>query len=215
MFGNGFDIQRILLMVVPVLLALTVHEYAHGLAAYRLGDNTAKNEGRLTLNPLAHLDPIGTLMLFFSGLFGWAKPVPFNPANFRNPVRDTTLVALAGPVSNFLLAIVLTAVFKAAAHLGLFDALFSALGAGLADNVLHMFYLAILVNISLGFFNLLPFPPLDGFKVLAYFLPPRWVEFTYRHSLVFFIAFVALVATGVLQKAVGPLIYTLFGFLAR
>lgn len=111
MFGD-FDIRGTMMLVVPVLLALTVHEYAHALAAYRLGDDTAKNEGRLTLNPLVHLDPLGTIMLFFSQLFGWAKPVPFNPGNFKNPVRDTTLVALAGPVSNFITAIVVVILYR-------------------------------------------------------------------------------------------------------
>lgn len=208
MFEN-FDIQRVLLMVVPVLLGLTVHEYAHGLAAWRLGDDTAQREGRLTLNPLAHLDPLGTIMLFFSGLFGWAKPVPFNPANFRNPVRDTTLVALAGPVSNFILAIAVALIFQAALSFNLFRVLPSSV----AGNLATIIYLTVLVNISLGVFNLLPLPPLDGFKVLAYFLPPQWVAVAYRNSLVFFILFLVLVATGVLRQVLGPVVGTLFSLI--
>ncbi len=209
MLGN-FDIQRVLLMVVPVLLGLTIHEYAHGLAAWRLGDDTARREGRLTLNPLAHLDPLGTVMLFFSGLFGWAKPVPFNPANFRNPVRDTTLVALAGPASNFITALVAALIFHAAVSFNLFR----LVPAGVAGNLATIIYLTVLVNISLGVFNLLPFPPLDGFKVLAYFLPPQWVAAAYRNSLAFFILFLVLVVTGMLRHVLGPVVGTLFSLIS-
>jgi Zn-dependent protease len=203
MFEN-FAIQRLLLMVVPVLLGLTVHECAHGLTAWRLGDDTARREGRLTLNPLAHLDPLGTLMLFLSSLsgigFGWAKPVPFDPRNFRNPVRDITLVALAGPLANFLTALAAVSLLQAAAAFNLLP----MLPQSVLENLLNIVYLTVLVNLSLGVFNLLPCPPLDGFKVLAYFLPPSWAALAYRNSPVFFILFIALLATGVLQHILGP-----------
>ncbi len=202
-----FDIYRILLMIIPVLMALTVHEYAHALAAFRLGDPTAEREGRLTLNPLAHLDPIGTIMLFFSQLIGWAKPVPFNPANLRNPVRDATLVALAGPLSNFALAVFLSIAFKILSLAGLF----SLPSIGL--NLLIIFKLAILINISLGFFNLLPFPPLDGFKVLSYFLPYQWVAFAYKNNMLLTILFVALVISGILPALIRPLVFFVFDVL--
>lgn len=201
------DIYQIMLMVIPVLTALTVHEYAHALTAYRLGDNTAKFAGRLTLNPLAHLDPVGTLMLFFSQVVGWAKPVPFNPANLRNPARDTTLVALAGPLSNFMLAIALSILFKLFGMLGIFT--MAAIGRELAI----IFQLAIFVNISLGFFNLIPLPPLDGFKVLSYFLPFPWVVFAYRNQMAFTILFVLLVVVGVLPAIIRPLVLVVFGLL--
>ena len=203
-----FDIYSLVLMIIPVLMGLTVHEYAHALAAYHLGDNTAKLEGRLTLNPLAHLDPIGTLMLFFSRMIGWAKPVPFNPANFRNPVRDTTLVALAGPVSNFILAASLSLVFKICGLAGLFSL------ASIGRELAFIFQLTIFINISLGFFNLIPLPPLDGFKVLSYFLPFQWVLFAHKNQMLFTIIFVALVLTGLLPSIIRPLTLAVFSALS-
>ena len=210
MFEN-FDIRNLLLMAVPVLLALTVHEYAHALAAHKLGDNTAKNEGRLTLNPLAHLDPIGTLMLFFSQLFGWAKPVPFNPANFRNPVRDSTLVALAGPVSNLITAVFVAVIFKIFILLDLFR----LMPQSSVQDLIDIFSIAILINVAIGVFNMLPMPPLDGFKVLSYFLPHRWVVASYQYSTVFFIIFIVLIALGVLQTIIGPVIYFIQSIIFR
>lgn len=203
-----FDIRTLLLMIIPVLLALTVHEFAHGLAAWKLGDDTAKRAGRLTLNPISHMDPIGTLMLFLFK-FGWAKPVPFDPRNFKNPVRDTTLVALAGPVSNFISAFILTIIFKLLVKFGFFG-LFSPY---LAANISQIFVLTIIVNVSLGLFNLIPIPPLDGFKVLAYFLPSRWIMTIQQNSFIIMIAFVALLATGFLGKVLWPAVNTILGLL--
>ena len=207
---DDFNIRSILMMIVPVLLGLTIHEYAHALAAHRLGDDTAKNAGRLTLNPIAHLDPLGTIMLFFSKLFGWAKPVPFNPANFRNPVRDSTLVALAGPVSNFLTAIVLTIIFKILVQVNFF----SLIPFTVTQDLVSIFYLGILVNISLGVFNLMPIPPLDGFTVLAYFLPHQWVITAHRNTMVFLMIFIALMFFRIPQQVISPIVYGLFQMLA-
>ena len=203
-----FDIRTLLLMIIPVLLALTVHEYAHGLAAWKLGDDTAKSQGRLTLNPISHLDPIGTVMLFLFR-FGWAKPVPFDPRNFKNPVRDTTLVALAGPMSNFFTAFVLTLIFKVLLSIGFFG-MFSP---GMAGNISQIIKMAIMVNVSLGLFNLIPIPPLDGFKVLAYFLPPRWVMLIQQNSFMIMMAFVVLLATGFLGRILWPAVSAILGFL--
>lgn len=196
---NNFNIYNILLMIVPVLLALTVHEYAHGLAAWKLGDDTAKREGRLTLNPISHMDPVGTLMLFLFK-FGWAKPVPFDPRNFKNPARDTTLVALAGPVSKFLTAAALTIILRILLEINFFQ-LFSQ---NMAKNIFMIFQYGVLINISLGLFNLIPIPPLDGFKVLAYFLPPQIVAQIYRNHLIIMFAFLLLLATGFLGKVLWP-----------
>lgn len=204
-----FDVRSILLMIFPVLLALTVHEYAHALAARRLGDYTATDQGRLTLNPIAHLDPLGTLMLFFSGLVGWAKPVPINPANFKNPMRDMTLVALAGPISNFLTAVVLAFFINITFFLGLWGLLPGSVG----QDLIYIFHLAIFINIALGIFNLLPFPPLDGFKVISYFLPLKWVFFAERYQLVFLGLFLVLVLTGQIQKFIYPVIVSLFNLI--
>lgn len=208
MFAN-FDIREIMLLVIPALLGLSIHEYAHALAAHRLGDDTAKDAGRLTLNPLAHLDLLGTLVLFFSQLFGWAKPVPFRPGNFKNPVRDTTLVALAGPVSNFITALAATLLFKIFILFGIFD----LLGPSASEDLGTILYLTVMINVSLGLFNLLPFPPLDGFKVLSYFLPADWVAFAYRNVLILGLIFVVLMITGVLSSIVGPIFKVLADFL--
>jgi len=147
------------LVRIPVLLfAITIHEYAHGKAAYSLGDPTAKNAGRLSYNPLAHIDPLGAICLFLFN-FGWAKPVPVNPAYFRNRRQGTILMALSGPLSN------LSAAFVA----GLFVRYF-LLPWQIYREVLT--YL-LLMNIGLGLFNLIPIPPLDGSHILENLLPPR------------------------------------------
>src|SRR3990172_5453605 len=155
-------LQKILLTAPPILLALTIHECAHAWVAYRLGDPTAKMLGRVSLNPLRHLDPIGTVMLFFSGLFGWAKPVPVNPRNFRNIGRDVMWVSLAGPLSNLALAAVFAVIYK----------LFLIAGPSFVHTMPALFRplfimveFSILINISLAVFNMVPVPPLDGSKV--------------------------------------------------
>ncbi len=154
--------QQLLLLAPPILIALTVHEFAHAYTAHRLGDPTARMLGRLTLNPLKHLDPLGTIMLFIAQ-FGWAKPVPVDPHYFRSPKRDMLLVALAGPVSNLLLA------FLAGLLLRLGRAEIVPLAYGSIFYV--MTYMSLIINLSLAFFNLLPIPPLDGSKILRSLLP--------------------------------------------
>ena len=150
-----------------LLLALTVHETAHGYVANKLGDPTAKDMGRLTLNPLKHLDPIGALMMLFFG-FGWARPVPINPRNFRHPKTGMALSALAGPVSNILLAFLGVLVYEV---LYLTPIVYSDSGVVYA---LFMFLtIFIYLNVSLAIFNLIPVPPLDGSRILLTFLPPK------------------------------------------
>ena len=155
--------QKLLSLLVSVpglLLCLSLHEAAHGYTAYRLGDPTAKNAGRLTLDPLKHLDPVGTICLLFFHV-GWAKPVPVNTRYFKNPRRDTALVSLAGPVSNFLLAAVLLFVRQFL----IFSSVMPVYVLGL------MVHYAAIMSIGLGVFNLIPVPPLDGSKILFSFLP--------------------------------------------
>ena len=160
---QSFLMQELLSLLVSVpglLLCLSLHEAAHGYTAYRLGDPTAKNAGRLTLDPLKHLDPVGTICLLFFHV-GWAKPVPVNTWYFKNPRRDTALVSLAGPVSNFLLAAVL-----------LFIRQFLIFSSVMPVYVLGlMVHYAAIMIIGLGVFNLIPVPPLDGSKILFSFLP--------------------------------------------
>ena len=165
-----------LIILAPVILfSLTIHEYAHALVAHRLGDDTAKNQGRLSLNPLVHLDLLGTLLLFIVH-FGWAKPVPVDPRNFKNPKKDMLLVALAGPVSNILTAIVAAVVLKA-----LFENFASAgipPGSGV-DVVARMLVWFIYIGIVLAVFNMIPVPPLDGSRVLYGLLPD---SLAYRYA---------------------------------
>lgn len=152
-----------LIVLVAVLTAMTIHEFAHGFTAYKLGDNTARFDGRLSLNPLDHLDPFGFLMLALFG-FGWAKPVPVMTRNFKKPKRDFALTSLAGPLSNFVLAFLtsfLTVLFG-----------FLSFGGSPAMAALYsVFYYMTLFNIGLGLFNLIPLPPLDGSNVLMCILP--------------------------------------------
>ena len=140
--------------LVALLIAITIHEFSHAWVAYLYGDATAKSQGRLTLNPLAHLDPLGTIFLFIAG-FGWGKPVQVNPQNFANPKLDNLTVSLAGPISNLFLAIVLGLVYRFVNLPTLFE---------------QFFVLTIFFNLVLMIFNLLPIPPLDGSKILALFL---------------------------------------------
>jgi len=166
-------VMRLLVVFVPMLLSLTVHEYAHAWSAGKLGDDTARVQGRLSLNPLAHVDLFGTvllpLLLIFSGtsfFLGWAKPVPVNPTNFTRRLRMTTgmmLTAAAGPASNLALAVFSVAVMKA----------LLVAGVG-SEGVFVLLYYLLSINLGLALFNLIPFPPLDGSRVLVGLLPARF-----------------------------------------
>ncbi|KRC23560.1 site-2 protease family protein [Acidovorax sp. Root217] len=204
-------IQAILIHALPVLFAITVHEAAHGYVARYYGDNTAYMMGRVTLNPLKHIDPIGTilmplLLLFsFSGAFllGYAKPVPVNFNNLRNPKRDMIWVALAGPASNFIQAILWTVIF---------------IGLKKAD-VQEIFFLAVAqagikVNLVLCAFNLFPIPPLDGGRILVGLLPWKQAHLVSRVEPFGFFIVLGLVLTGVLSTVwMEPLMLAGYGFL--
>lgn len=159
----------ILLSIPPILLALSFHEYAHAWMANRKGDPTAKMLGRLTMNPLAHLDPMGTLMIVILH-FGWAKPVPVNPLNLKDPKKDMLWIALAGPASNVILA----------AGLGLLIRVMNGFGLRIDGSFLglfqYMLYFAVMINLVLAIFNMLPIPPLDGSKILFGVLPTEYEE---------------------------------------
>ncbi|OGU32563.1 MAG: hypothetical protein A2X67_06375 [Ignavibacteria bacterium GWA2_55_11] len=170
------------LYILPVLLfSVIVHEISHGWLALRLGDPTARDAGRLTFNPISHLDLFGSIILpailVFTGssfFLAWAKPVPVNPANLRNPRRDDVLVSAVGPFSNLVVGLGCAIMFVLSIHiLGAPDPQNISVGRYAADTVLNMFYIGIPVNIALALFNLLPIPPLDGSHILASILPGR------------------------------------------
>jgi len=200
---NNFILQLIIL-APPILLALTVHEFAHGYVAYRLGDPTARTLGRLTLNPLKHLDPIGTIAFFFIK-FGWAKPVPVNPRYFKNPTRDMLWVALAGPLTNLGLAIVSALIAK---MLWIIAAIIPH--NSLTDRVLiplnGMLIASVWINLVLCVFNFLPVPPLDGSRIMYGLLPPDLARSYQKLEPYGFIIVLVLAFSGMLSKVIVPII---------
>lgn len=203
--------QQILLWIIPLLFAITLHEVAHGWVAFMLGDPTAKMLGRLTINPFKHIDPIGTvlvpmLLLFLGGfVFGWAKPVPVTNENFKNKYRDMALVAVAGPLANLLMAFGWAVCVKLAFVMGAGRS--NATGPALA--LVYMGQIGIMINLSLLVLNLLPIPPLDGGRVLSYFLPRRWSWYLSQLEPYGFIILLLLLASGLLIGMIGPLIQML------
>ncbi|MDR1545147.1 MAG: site-2 protease family protein [Deltaproteobacteria bacterium] len=187
MLMHSSNLADYLLLLPAVLLALTCHEYAHAWAALKLGDETAAGEGRLTLNPLSHLDVMGTIALVVTGLIGWAKPVPIDVRNFRRPTRDLSLVALAGPATNLALGLAAALALKFTPP-DFFRGFFEP-----AAMMLGRF---CVLNVGLAVFNLLPVPPLDGFKAAAYFLPPRFAAELERYKLIAFAFLIFLIWTG-------------------
>lgn len=190
-------------MLVPILVAITFHEVAHGYTAYILGDPTAKNAGRLTLNPIKHLDPIGTIALFLIHI-GWAKPVPIQPAFFEDPRRGLILTSLAGPAANIGLA----AVFAALFHLLSFGAggIIATGSPGLVQPLLYMCQIGVLINIALAVFNLLPVPPLDGSNILLGLLPPELGQMVQQYSTFGIVILIVLLFSGLVQHVIFPII---------
>jgi len=191
-------IQELIVLAPPFLLALTIHELAHGYVAKRLGDPTASLAGRLTFNPLKHLDPVGVLCFFIMKI-GWAKPVPVNPAYFKNPGRDMLWVALAGPGSNLLLAVVSAILAKGVIAVSL-------LPLFILQPVVHMLAASIWINIMLAVFNILPIPPLDGGKILAGILPRHLARSFARLEPFGFVILLILFYTGILSEIIMPII---------
>lgn len=194
-----------LLVSIPgVLLAITFHEFAHGYTAYKLGDNTAKNEGRLSLNPLDHLDPIGTLMLLFAK-FGWGKPVHVNPANYTRKIsmeKGEAIVSVAGPLTNIILAFLLALIYEALMKFASAEFMLSTVG-----NIIKLIIeSAILINIGLGVFNLIPLPPLDGSKIIMPFLPYGAKQWFKNNEQIFYIIFVVIWITGIASIIISPAI---------
>ncbi|MFI4918137.1 MAG: site-2 protease family protein [Legionellales bacterium] len=208
-------IQQICIWVIPVLLAITLHEAAHAYVANRCGDTTAKMLGRLSLNPVKHIDPVGTIIMplligfltHFSFIFGYAKPVPINWNQLTNPRRDIILVALAGPVSNFIMAFLWAFLFKIA----------TMLHPELSTPALFLLVTAragMIINLVLAFLNLIPIPPLDGSRVVSSLLPPRQAIAYARVEPYGFLLLIILMFTGVLGAILTPLINGSFSLLS-
>lgn len=201
MFDIANTIKEISVLAVPFLLAITCHEAAHGFVAYLLGDPSAKQAGRLTLNPLRHLDPMGTLALVLTRMIGWAKPVPVNPSYFKNPQRDMMFVALAGPAANMILAVLFSIVVNIILDLDIRG--YSETTLRIIEPTVKIANAGVIINLALCFFNLLPIPPLDGSKIIAGFMPRdtayRFMSFRYG-----FIIVIILAMLGLLGKLITP-----------
>ena len=202
--ANPGQLVGILLSAPGVLIAITFHEFAHGYAAYKLGDNTAKSQGRLSLNPLAHLDPIGTLMLLVAG-FGWGKPVQVDPRNYTRKIsmeKGEAIVSAAGPLMNFLLALIFTIIYCAIYKFASLSFMSSKIG----EIIMLLISSIISINIGLGVFNLIPLPPLDGSKIIMPFLPYKAKQFFINNEQIFYIVFVLLWITGLAGTIITPAI---------
>ena len=201
---NPGALYGLLVSIPGVLIAITFHEFAHGFAAYKLGDNTAKNEGRLSLNPLDHLDPIGTLMLLFAG-FGWGKPVHVNPTNYTRRIsmeKGEAIVSLAGPLMNIILAFIFAIVYAAIYKFAGLAFIYSTVG----QIVIQLIAATISINIGLGVFNLIPLPPLDGSKIIMPFLPYNAKQWFRNNEYIFYIVFVVIWITGIAGMIISPAI---------
>ncbi len=207
--SNLSTAQLILISIIPVLFAIVLHEVAHGWAAYKLGDRTAMMLGRLSLNPIKHIDPIGTilvpaiLILTVNFAFGWAKPVPIDWRNFKNPKRDTALVAIAGPAANLVMAI----------GWGLIAAITTILPDNFAQPMLNMAFIGVFFNVLLMVFNLIPVPPTDGGRIAVSLLPAPAGNLLSKVEPFGLILLLLLIFTGVLWQFIIPVIQMISGLI--
>jgi len=204
-FSGKATAQDVAIWILAIVLSITVHEAAHAWTAYWAGDLTPKERRRLSLNPIDHLDPLGTMMLLFSH-FGWGRPVEVNPANFRHPRRDGILVALCGPLSNLGLAVVFALIARGAAHAAMGKA-----GAGVWVVLLQVACTFVLLNLGLMMFNLLPVPPLDGSHIVAGLLPVHLAQRYERLAMPIAVLILAvLIFSGALGVIIFPVVRALY-----
>ena len=199
-------IIKYILIAIPILFAITLHEVAHGWVAKQNGDNTAASLGRLSINPIKHIDPVGTvivpilLLYFFGAPFGWAKPVPVNWNKLNKPKRDMALVALAGPAANLIMMIVWAIILKLADSM-------SAEWWNLSQSIIYIANIGILINAVIMILNLIPIPPLDGSRVVSSLIPDRWAAAYSRIEPYGIVIVLVLMLTGVLGKFLLPTVY--------
>lgn len=204
--------------IMIIFMVLPIHEFAHAYAAYKLGDNTAMYKGRLTINPLAHIDIFGAVCLLFTG-FGWAKPVPINPLKFKKYRRDTALTALAGPLSNLIVAFVAMVGMRIVVAMN-DDFWFRGIELWYYQGsqntpvyyAIMLLYFIVTINIGLAIFNLIPIPPLDGSKILSYFTSARYEMFLAKNQMVISIVFLAVMFSGILSRPLSFLGNKVFDF---
>jgi len=196
-------IKFIILAIVPFMLAITVHEFSHGLSAYMLGDNTAKRAGRLTLNPLAHIDPLGILFLVVTRLFGWAKPVPVNFGNLhKNRKYGPAIVSFAGPLSNLILAIISAGLLHLLSGVQVTE---GSMAMKILTPLVGMIFISVRINVALFVFNLIPLPPLDGGRILQSLLPYNQAVAFSKIERYGFIILIILFMTHTIDKIILPI----------
>lgn len=204
-FSNPNSLLALLISIPGILIAITFHEFAHAKAADKLGDDTPRIEGRLTLNPLDHIDPVGFIMLMFAG-FGWGKPVHVNPRNYNRDMsmeKADSLVSIAGPASNFILSIIFTILYFLMAK-------FIKSQSTVFLIIMEMIRSTIMINIGLGVFNLIPLPPLDGSKVIKPILPYNAKVWFENNEKIFYFIFIILWITGVTGRIISPIINLIY-----
>ena len=205
---SQLELLSLLLTLPAVIVAITFHEFAHAYAADKLGDDTPRMQGRLNLNPMSHIDPIGFMLLMFAG-FGWGKPVQINPRNFNRNVRmdkGEAIVSLAGPLMNFILAIV-SAIILGAVYMFAPTSFFY----GTVGNIIYILLQElVIINIGLGVFNLIPLPPLDGSKIFINFMPYNVRRWILEHSQIFYYIFLAIWITGLASIIISPVINLIY-----
>lgn len=201
--GLAYSLDQFVYVAITLMIAFTLHEFAHAYVAYKFGDDTAARQGRLTLNPLKHLDPVGTILIFIAG-FGWARPVPVNRFFFKNPRLAGVLVSIAGPLSNLLLVVVALFIWYGLLAMGL--------GPSLPEGAVGFINVFVGLNAVLFVFNLLPFPPLDGYRIIEDLAPNDLRAKLTQYENYGIVIFLILVITPLDQYTITPLFNTVVPF---